>query len=206
MRRLSLRRNSLSAGSRRKPIKSARRGAGQTLTALGSYWKGRKPLILCRAVVLGALLPVTHDPVTDLDIFLKLMAMDDGAFGLPIRRQRNGVRPIVPGPCRDCRIQAGARVANRSSGRGTKKRAAAVRPASDIADAIEQPILDALVVFVKSSRATKPNTSAVAFAKVFPDFADDLTEEVETSWRWREALTVSREAGPYCGSLRDVAL
>ena len=30
---------------------------GQTLTALGSYWKGRKPLILVRAVVLGTLLP-----------------------------------------------------------------------------------------------------------------------------------------------------
>lgn len=25
-------------------------GAGQTLTALGSYWKGRKPLILVRAI------------------------------------------------------------------------------------------------------------------------------------------------------------
>jgi putative DNA methylase len=61
--------------------KERKAGAGQTLTALGSYWKGRKPLILCRAVVLGALLPATHDPVTDLDIFLKLMAMDDGAFG-----------------------------------------------------------------------------------------------------------------------------
>ena len=34
-----------------------------------------------RAVVLGSLLPATHDPPPDLDIFLKLMAMDDGAFG-----------------------------------------------------------------------------------------------------------------------------
>ena len=32
---------------------------GQTLTGLGSYWKGRKPLILVRACVLGALLPST---------------------------------------------------------------------------------------------------------------------------------------------------
>src|ERR1700730_5302304 len=54
---------------------------GQTLTALGSYWKGRKPLILVRAVVLGTLLPATDNPAKDLDIFLKLMAMDDGAFG-----------------------------------------------------------------------------------------------------------------------------
>src|SRR5437868_1360729 len=50
---------------------------GQTLTALGSYWKGRKPLVLVRAVVLGCLLPATDDPAKDLDIFLKLMAMDD---------------------------------------------------------------------------------------------------------------------------------
>jgi putative DNA methylase len=55
-------------------------GAGQTLTALGSYWKGRKPLILCRAVVLGCLLPTTSNPAKDLDIFLKLMGMDDPAF------------------------------------------------------------------------------------------------------------------------------
>ena len=31
----------------------------QTLTGLGSYWKGRKPLILVRAIVLGVLLPQT---------------------------------------------------------------------------------------------------------------------------------------------------
>ena len=57
--------------------KERKAGAGQTLTALGSYWKGRKPLVLVRAVVLGCLLPATDDPAKDLDIFLKLMAMDD---------------------------------------------------------------------------------------------------------------------------------
>ena len=54
---------------------------GKTLTALGSYWKGRKPLILVRAVLLGCLLPASDDAAADLDIFLKLMAMDDAAFG-----------------------------------------------------------------------------------------------------------------------------
>ena len=52
-------------------------GAGQTLTALGSYWKGRKPLILVRAIVLGSLLPPTGDAEGDLEIFEKLMAFDD---------------------------------------------------------------------------------------------------------------------------------
>ena len=52
-------------------------GAGQTLTALGSYWKGRKPLILVRAIVLGSLLPQTDDAEKDLEIFEKLMAFDE---------------------------------------------------------------------------------------------------------------------------------
>ena len=60
--------------------KERKAGAGQTLTALGSYWKGRKPLILVRAVVLGTLLPATDRPTEDLDIFLKLMAMDDAGL------------------------------------------------------------------------------------------------------------------------------
>jgi putative DNA methylase len=61
--------------------KERKAGAGQTLTALGSYWKGRKPLILVRAVILGCLLPATDSAAADLDIFLKLIAMDDPAFG-----------------------------------------------------------------------------------------------------------------------------
>lgn len=69
--------------------KERKAGSGQTLTALGSYWKGRKPLILVRAVVLGCLLPATDDPAKDLEIFLKLMAMDDEAI---LRR----LKPVSP--------------------------------------------------------------------------------------------------------------
>jgi putative DNA methylase len=50
---------------------------GQTLTGLGSYWKGRKPLILVRAIVLGCLLPPTGDTEADLDVFERLLAFDD---------------------------------------------------------------------------------------------------------------------------------
>lgn len=53
---------------------------GQTLTSLGSYWKGRKPLILVKACILGALLPATDDQEADLALFEKLMAIDDAAF------------------------------------------------------------------------------------------------------------------------------
>src|SRR5262245_33460872 len=66
--------------------KERKAGAGQTLTALGGYWKGRKPLILVRAVVLGLLMPKSNDPEKDRDIFLKLMLMDDD--GLLKRKKR----------------------------------------------------------------------------------------------------------------------
>lgn len=55
-------------------------GAGQTLTALGSYWKGRKPLILNKACILGCLLPATGDDKRDLEIFELLMGMDREAL------------------------------------------------------------------------------------------------------------------------------
>src|SRR5688572_27550663 len=60
--------------------KERKAGAGQTLTALGSYWKGRKPLILVRACVLAALLPATDDPEEDLAVFEMLMRIDDESF------------------------------------------------------------------------------------------------------------------------------
>lgn len=48
----------------------------QTLTGLGKWW-GRKPLVLCRATILGLLLPATTNPQEDRDVFLRLMTMDD---------------------------------------------------------------------------------------------------------------------------------
>lgn len=57
--------------------KERKANLGQTLTGLGSYWKGRKPLILVRAIVLGSLLPQTENAENDLEIFELLMAFDD---------------------------------------------------------------------------------------------------------------------------------
>ncbi|MDR3540484.1 MAG: DUF1156 domain-containing protein [Desulfosporosinus sp.] len=51
-------------------------GKSKTLTALGSFWKGRKPLILNKACILGSLLPITEDRLKDLEIFELLMGMD----------------------------------------------------------------------------------------------------------------------------------
>src|ERR1700737_3578866 len=52
----------------------------QTLTALGSYWKGRKRLVYVCACALGAILPSTGDDERDLAVFESLMAIDDRAF------------------------------------------------------------------------------------------------------------------------------
>jgi putative DNA methylase len=52
----------------------------KTLTPLGSDWKGRKPLILNKACILGCLLPATENAARDLVIFEMLMAMDDESF------------------------------------------------------------------------------------------------------------------------------
>lgn len=65
---------------------------GQTLTGLGSYWKGRKPLILTRACVLAALMPATNDLERDVEIFEKLMGMSDETFG---RRYEGGPTAFV---------------------------------------------------------------------------------------------------------------
>ena len=60
---------------------------GKTLTAIGSFWKGRKPLILNKACVLGCLLPATGNPARDLEIFELLMGMDDESFAARWKRR-----------------------------------------------------------------------------------------------------------------------
>ncbi|WP_237113541.1 DUF1156 domain-containing protein [Pseudomonas aeruginosa] len=71
-------------------------GAGQTLTALGSYWKGRKPLILVRAIILGSLLPATEDAEQDLQLFEALMAFDNRGLAAGQLTKRRSNRLILP--------------------------------------------------------------------------------------------------------------
>lgn len=72
--------------------KERKAGAGQTLTALGSYWKGRKPLILNKACILGALLPATGDAEADLEIFELLMAIDDQSFERRLKSPKDAAK------------------------------------------------------------------------------------------------------------------
>ncbi|NMB58919.1 MAG: DUF1156 domain-containing protein, partial [Chloroflexi bacterium] len=69
--------------------KERKAGGSQTLVGLGN-WKGRKPLILVRAALLGLLMQASNDPTKDREIFLKLLTMDrDGLW------QRKS-KPIPP--------------------------------------------------------------------------------------------------------------
>lgn len=54
--------------------------SGQRLTSIGCYWKGRKPLILTRAVLLASLMPATENREKDIEIFERLMAFDAQAM------------------------------------------------------------------------------------------------------------------------------
>jgi putative DNA methylase len=60
----------------KESYKERKSNNSQTLTGLGKWW-GRKPLVLVRATIIGLLLPSTDDADGDLDIFLKLMTMDE---------------------------------------------------------------------------------------------------------------------------------
>ena len=55
--------------------KERKAGGSQTLVGLGN-WKGRKPLVLVRAALLGLLMPASSNPEKDRAIFLKIMTMD----------------------------------------------------------------------------------------------------------------------------------
>jgi adenine-specific DNA methylase len=67
-------------------------GAGQTLTALGSYWKGRKPLVLVRACIIASLLPATDDP----DFSGVLQLIQSAAI---YRSTPDGLSPESPARC-----------------------------------------------------------------------------------------------------------
>jgi len=70
----------------KESYKERKAGASQTLTGLGKWW-GRKPLILVRAAILGCLMPCSDNPKADMDIFLKILSMDND--GLIDRKQKS---------------------------------------------------------------------------------------------------------------------
>jgi len=75
----------------KESYKERKAGSGQTLTGLGKWW-GRKPLILVRAAILGLLMPATDNPKKDMEIFLKILTMDDDGL---LKRKNKSIEPSV---------------------------------------------------------------------------------------------------------------
>ena len=69
----------------KESYKERKAGSNQTLTGLGKWW-GRKPLILVRAALLGSLMPASDNPKKDMEIFLKILSMDEE--GLKLRKNK----------------------------------------------------------------------------------------------------------------------
>jgi putative DNA methylase len=195
--------------------KERKAGPGQTLTALGSYWKGRKPLILVRAVVLGCLLPATKDASADLDIFLKLMAMDDAAFGRRFDGRAAEFARLFPDAAEQVATNRERVWRDDLSADELRRQLAVFMPREgELRPAAASPsLLEALGKFVGNRRASKPAVAAAEFASTFPEVADDLTEEVEVRWRWRIDISLGdRQAGigrafatlPYAERLKHV--
>ena len=70
----------------KESYKERKANNGQTLTGLGKWW-GRKPVVLVRATILGCLMPSSNNPKKDMEIFLKIMSMDDK--GLELRKSKS---------------------------------------------------------------------------------------------------------------------
>jgi len=167
----------------------------QTLTALGSYWKGRKPLILVRAVLLASLLPATQDANGDLDVFLRIMAMDDAAFGRRFSGSATDYAKLFPdqAPLAATNLY---RIWRRDvSTEELRAKATAFRLTSMLIsgdeDLVERAaIAEAIGAFALSLRGAAPDADAERFGELFPHAADDLTEVVTGRWRWRRDVTL----------------
>jgi adenine-specific DNA methylase len=65
----------------KESYKERKSSQGQTITGLGKWW-GRKPLVLVRAAILGCLMPASDNPRRDMEVFLKIMSMDETGLWL----------------------------------------------------------------------------------------------------------------------------
>lgn len=165
--------------------KERKAGSGQTLTGLGSYWKGRKPLILTRACVLAALMPATEDLERDVEIFEKLMGMADETFG----------RRFVGGPSAFAKLfpQYAETVATGKDlewkisvrdgdGQALKAEELLSRMRDEIPDWVRRD-LESL------ARSEHPQGDPKEFVGALPEDWAPFVEEKHRRWIWRDDIT-----------------
>ena len=158
---------------------------GQTLTGLGSYWKGRKPLILTRACILGMLLPATDNLEKDIEVFEMLLGVDDDAFGRRFQKSAAAFAKVFPDYAHGVATQYVRVWRDEPTGlRSRKERAAVLAETAD-----EQNGFSAsLRKFANSDAARKPAGDPADFAETFPRDADIFTA-LRERWRWRTDLS-----------------
>ncbi len=120
-------------------------GSGKTLTALGSYWKGRKPLILAKACILGCLLPATNESARDLEIFEMLMGMDMGSLEGRLEAKNDKESRFILGQHRSVGHHAPYRVWVQSASR-----------AEECGEVLFDPIWDAVNAHLGTSAHSMP--------------------------------------------------
>lgn len=182
---------------------------GQTLTGLGSYWKGRKMLVLNRACILAALMPATSDLERDVEIFEKLMGMADETFG---RRYTGGptafarLFPEQAESVATCKDFTWTVVPNDGAHRSAAEQLVANLDTTTLP---RQVVLD----LRRIAAGQYPDGDPRLFAETLKDNGQPFVEATYRSWRWREDLPeAERERRitrafmtlPYAGRLEHV--
>ena len=165
--------------------KERKAGAGQTLTGLGSYWKGRKPLILTRACVLAALMP-TDDLERDVEIFEKLMGMADEAFG----------RRFVGGPSAFAKLfpQYAETVATEIDLQwkiSIQDRSKHALKAEKLLARVQDEVSDKVRIDIKSlADGDRPQGDPKKFVEALPNDWTPFVVKKHRRWTWLDDITV----------------
>ena len=165
--------------------KERKAGSGQTLTGLGSYWKGRKPLILTRACVLAALMPATDDLERDVEIFEKLMGMADETFGRRFVGGPSAFAKLFPEHAET--VATGKDLEWRSYARDSREQAI---EAQKLLARVEDDIPDWVKRDLKSlADGEQPHGDPKDFVAALPNDWAPFVEEKHRRWIWRDDLT-----------------
>ena len=166
--------------------KERKAGAGQTLTGLGSYWKGRKPLILTRACVLAALMPATDDLERDVEIFEKLMGMADETFGRRFVGGPSAFATLFPQFAKEVAtdIDLKWKIPTRDSNRQTLE---AERLLAHVQDEVPERVRRDLERLADGNR---PQGVPKAFVEALPNDWTPFVKEKHRRWIWLDNITV----------------
>ena len=165
--------------------KERKAGPGQTLTGLGSYWKGRKPLILTRACVLAALMPATNDLERDVEIFEKLMGMADETFG----------RRFVGGPSAFAKLfpQYAETVATKNDLQwkiSIQDRSKHALKAEKLLARVQDEVSDKVRIDIKNlADGDRPQGDPKKFVEALPNDWTPFVVKKHRRWTWRDDIT-----------------